>query len=93
MGNCCEAVDSKLEELLHSESLMASESTFCHSRTVSSSTNELLATNATSEDLPKKFIKFRYPKQKLNTIIEDRQEDLINSPFLLKRLKYTQLDR
>ena len=78
MGNCCEVVNSKLEKLLEANCLSSSYSTKCHSRKLSDSLNDSINLSSSYEQ---KFNKFRNPKYKLKTIIEDYHEDLIGSPI------------
>lgn len=88
MGNCCEAIDTHLEEILQLDDLDTSYNNTSHNRYHSNSTSESYQQNTLVDELQSKFTKFRYPKYKLNTIVEDNHEDLISSPFLLKRVKY-----
>jgi hypothetical protein len=72
MGNCCEVVDERLEELMNMEKV-DSFVTVCSSDSVHS-----------RESNEEKNLRFRKRSKKLNTIIEDNQEDHISSPFMVK---------
>jgi hypothetical protein len=85
MGNCCELLDSKFEELLLAEEdLNESRSTLSYSHDQILNISPEHAGLNTSEEKSTKFIRFRNTKNKLNTIIEDKHEDIINSPSLNK---------
>lgn len=86
MGNCCEIVDKELEEVLLLDDLDTSYNNACHSRSASTSTAESYPQSSLADEAIHKFSKYRYPRIKLKTIIEDNLEDLISSPFLLKRV-------
>lgn len=84
MGNCCEAVDAKLEQLveLNKESLTRHIKTNSQDSFSTSSTGRDSLTQENRAILEEKFLKFRNRIRKLNTIIEDKREDFINSPFV-----------
>ena len=83
MGNCCEVVDYKLEEMLHSDDFSGSTSSLSLNQSLNSN-DFSLSTNNASEEPSMKLIKYRNAKNKLKTIIEDHHEDVVSSPFLLK---------
>lgn len=85
MGNCCEAVDSKIEEMLNESVVDSRTSTVCHSRNPSSSSTDKSVPDIKIEELRAKLKKIRLVRFQLNTIVEDKQEDLC-SPFILQRL-------
>ena len=89
MGNCCEAIDFKLNEFVEANDVNnTGKGNYIYSHEPSDSTSELLSNNTISEEISKKFLKFRNQRHKLKTIIEDNHEDNISSPFLLKRKQY-----
>ena len=82
MGNYCDAVDSKLEELYELDDLNNSNSTVCNSHDgINNSLDPVSYSNFT--EATQKIFRYRNPKRKLNTIIEDKYEDIC-SPFLKK---------
>lgn len=84
MGNCCEAVDARLESLME----INGENDKKHIKSLSkdsfstASTGRDSITQENKEILQEKFFKFRNRIRKLNTIVEDKCEDYINSPFV-----------
>lgn len=75
MGNCCEVFDTRLEELAGIDK-KDSFATVCSSDSMSGKEGE------------DKAVRIRQRIKKLNTIIEDYQEDYISSPFLIKPGKF-----
>ena len=71
MGNCCEGFDARWEELAGMDK-KDSFVTVCSSDSMS------------GREVEDKIVKLRQRIKKLNTIIEDYQEDYISSPFLIK---------
>lgn len=89
MGNCCEVVDTRLEELLNFEGQDTKYTTPCHSRYTSYTATGSIHQNALTDEVHCKLAKYRYQTSKLNTILEDSHEDLKSSPFLLKGVRCT----
>jgi hypothetical protein len=87
MGNCCEVVDFKLEEILEAEDLNKTNKSlnFCCDSTINTSDATL---QENLEDIIIKTPKIQRKKRKLKTIIEDNHEDIASSPFILKRVRY-----
>jgi len=84
MGNCCEAVDARLESLMEINKENDTLNIKCSAKDsfsrASTGRDSILQENR--EILEEKFLKFRNRIRKLNTIIEDKREDFINSPFV-----------
>ncbi|OMJ86399.1 hypothetical protein SteCoe_12053 [Stentor coeruleus] len=87
MGNCCEVVDTRLEELLNFEGQDTKYITPCHSRYTSYTATGSINQDTLTDEVHIKLAKYRYQTSKLNTILEDSHEDLKSSPFHLKGVK------
>jgi hypothetical protein len=89
MGNFCDRIDGNLEELMKDEVCLPVEIKCSHDRNSSACTADGATSSISSDEVAQKLNKYRNKIRKLNTIIEDRQEDLLSSPFMLKRLNYS----
>lgn len=81
MGNCCDTVESHLTELNFYDDIsstmaysydQSSKMIYNHDR---SNSDNLYVKDPYDEKIRKKYLKYRKNNSKLNTIIEDRQED------------------
>ena len=83
MGNCCEAVDLRLEEMFEAKKINTNLSTRCNSWSQPNSTHE--GTHLIIYESIHNPKKLKYLKIKLNTLIEDSHEDIITSPFIFRK--------
>ena len=88
MGNCCDEIDKQLAEFAELDETTKSTRRCSFNPESSNITIEKTSRAYIPEEVSHHFCRFRNRKNKLNTIIEDKQEDIVSSPFILKRVQY-----
>lgn len=83
MGNCWDAIDLELAEI-NGMNIISTNSS-CSQEPLSDAVEQK---PQISQEVVQKLFKFRARRHKLNTIIEDKQEDNVSSPFCVRKLQY-----
>lgn len=83
MGNCWNAIDLELAEMYGMN--INSTNSSCSQEPLVDTVEQK---PEFSQEVDQKLFKFRARRHKLNTIIEDKQEDNVSSPFCVRRLQY-----